>query len=175
MKSAVKRGSPFSVTLSPFLFTAFAIATSCDVKVRDMDPEEEVIRSIRDISNRAIARHDTATMASVLTDNFHMITSRNAEASGNHNAVKMFAQEFKARPDVSYVRTPSRVRIFQQWNSASEVGRWVGKWSDSDGAIEVSGTYYAKWIRIQGKWLIRGEIFVARSCKGGKFCETSPV
>jgi len=139
------------------------------------DPEEEIIKSNRALSNQAIANHDTTGIASVLTDDFHMLTSRNAEVSGKHNAVRKFAEEFNLRNDVVYIRTPDKVVIFQQWNTASEAGHWVGKWTDNGEAIEVSGSYYAKWSRVGGKWLIRAEIFVVQDCSGGKYCEQAPL
>jgi len=153
----------------------FLIVLFSCTKVRDEDPEEKVIKSIREFSNQSIANRDTAGIAATLTPNFHAITSRNAEVSGNHSMAKKFAEEFQLRPDVSYIRTPLQVRIFQPWNSASERGKWVGTWKDADGQIEVSGIYYAKWIRVNGKWLIRAEIFTPRKCVGGKYCEQSPV
>jgi len=159
-------------TVSFFLFLIVLI--SC-TKARKGDPEEEVIKSIRQFSNEAIAKRDTAGIASTLTPDFHVITSRNAEVSGNHNMARKFAEEFKLRPDVSYVRTPMQVRIFQPWNSASERGSWVGKWKDADGTIEVSGIYYAKWVRVNGKWFIRAEIFTPRKCEGGKYCEQASI
>jgi len=161
----------FRIT-SLLLFLIFLI--SC-TKVREADPEEEVIKSVREFSNQSIANRDTTGIVSTLTPDFHAITSRNAEVTGSHSMAKKFAEEFQLRPDVSYVRTPLQVRIFQPWNSASERGKWVGTWKDVDGTIEVSGIYYAKWVRINGKWLIRAEIFTPRKCVGGKYCEQAPV
>lgn len=144
-------------------------------QVRQADPEEEVIKSIREFSNQSIAKRDTTAILTTLAVDFHAVTSRNADIDGSNGMIKRFASEFKAKPDVSYVRTPQQVRIFQKWNSASERGSWKATWTDPDGPIEVTGVYYAKWMRVKGKWLIRAEIFVPRQCEGGAYCEQGSI
>ena len=141
----------------------------------DSAEEEVAIRATRQLSNRAIADHDTLSLILAWTPDYHMITSRNAEVSGAANAVHKFADEFKARPDVVYLRTPDKIEVFNKWSMASEQGRWTGQWTDGKEEIKVAGTYFAKWHRLKNKWLIRAEVFVPLTCEGGKFCEQSPL
>ncbi len=163
-----------TLRIAPLLLFVFS-SFSCSTPVRVADPEEEVIKSVREFSNQSIANRDTAAIASTLTPDFHAITSRNQAVTGSHGMARRFAEDFKLRPDVSYVRTPLSIRIFQPWNTASERGSWVAKWKDTDGPIEMSGIYYAKWVRVSGKWVIRAEIFTPRKCVGGKYCVEPPV
>ena len=77
--------------------------------------------------------------------------------------------------DVIYVRTPDVIRVFPEWKMASETGTWVGRWSQDKDKIELSGTYFAKWHKVKGAWLIRAEIFVPLRCTGGKYCDQGPI
>lgn len=134
--------------------------------------EEADIRTVRAASNAAIASHDTASIGATLTEDYHVITSRNAESVGRSAMLTRFAAD---APDVVYIRTPDVIQVFPEWNMASETGTWVGRWSDNGDPIELSGTYYAKWHRMDGQWLIRAEIFTPLICKGGQYCKEGPL
>jgi hypothetical protein len=82
--------------------------------------------------------------------------------------------EFKTRKDVLYVRTPMMIEVYAPWNVASEFGRWTGQWQEPDGIVKLSGTYYAKWHKIDGVWKIRAEIFTPLSCSESSFCKQNP-
>jgi ketosteroid isomerase-like protein len=135
----------------------------------------DLINAIRKTSNQAIADHDTTVLASSWTADYHMITSRNSEVSGRKSATLRFADEFKMRPDVVYIRTSDKIEVFSQWNMASEQGHWTGSWKEGNDQINISGSYFAKWHKINGTWFIRAELFVPLKCAGGKFCEQSPL
>jgi hypothetical protein len=174
MKPNEREVGPLTLRVIYLLLFIIVFIDSC-TPVRQADPEEEVIKSVREFSNQSIVKRDTSAIASTLTHDFHAITSRNQEVVGSYGMAKRFAEDFRLRPDVSYVRTPLSIRIFQPWNTASERGSWVAKWKDVDGSIEISGIYYAKWVRVNGKWLIRAEMFTPRKCVGGKYCEQPPA
>lgn len=150
---------------------------SCKKDIPSSEPlkEEVAIREVRQLSNQAIAKHDTVALIKGWATDYHMITSRNAEVSGDTNAVHKFADEFKVRPDVIYIRTPDKVEVFTKWNMASEQGKWTGQWTDHNEVIRVSGTYFAKWHYVNNQWLIRAEVFVPLACEGGAFCDQSPL
>jgi ketosteroid isomerase-like protein len=139
-----------------------------------MSEAELKIRMSRQKSNEAIANHDTAALARSWTTDYHIITSRNNEASGRKANADRFAAEFLSKPDVIYVRTPHSIKVFEQWGMASENGTWIGHWTEDGRPGELSGTYFAKWHRIEGQWLIRAEIFVPLKCEG-EFCKNSPI
>ena len=42
------------------------------------------------------------------------------------------------------------------------------------GAIEIGGSYFAKWRLIKGEWFVEGETYVPDHCTGGAFCRTVP-
>lgn len=147
-------------------------ALSCEQSV---GVEEKAIREVRELSNKAIAAHDTASMLRTLTADYHVITSRNAESTSARAMAERLMIDMQAKPDLIYVRTPSSIDVFQGWKVAGESGTWTGSWTENGEKIRLTGTYYAKWHKIEDHWLIRAEIFTPLSCEGGAYCNKSPI
>ena len=158
------------------IISAFLLLSSCYTANKK---EERRILAAREFSNQAIKNKDTAALASVWTTDYHVVTSRNSELPGRIANRDRFAKEFSARPDVIYIRTPENIQVFEAWGMASETGHWTGRWTESENGLEeqvaLKGTYFAKWHRIDGKWMIRAEIFVPLHCRGERFCSRSPI
>jgi ketosteroid isomerase-like protein len=133
------------------------------------------IRTSRQEFNEAIARHDTTVLASFFTDDYTLITARNAEAKGKEGGQRALANAFRTQKNVVYVRTPTQIDVFESWHMASETGKWTGTWQEPDGVVKMSGTYSAKWHQINGQWKIRAEVFTPLRCSGSKYCEKGPV
>jgi ketosteroid isomerase-like protein len=150
-----------------------AIAFGATV-VSAQDSDEQQIRRSRAYSNASIARHDTLGVGAAMANDIVVITSRSTKTSGRSNYLITFEDQFRSRPDVVYVRTPDQVRVFAPWGMASEHGTWTGSWTDSDGKIEIGGTYFAKWRKVDGRWLIESETYVPERCAGGAYCRTVP-
>lgn len=135
---------------------------------------ERTIRQRRESSNAAIARHDTVGIGATLADDVIVVTSRSSRTIGRSMNVQAFADQFRTRPDVVYRRTPEQVRVYATWGMASELGRWTGSWTDSDGRIQIGGIYFAKWRLKNGSWLIESETYVPETCSGGAYCREVP-
>lgn len=137
--------------------------------------DEASIRQVRESSNVAIAAHDTAAMALTLTDDFSIVTSRNAGNTKSEMLARL-AEDMAAKPDLVYRRTPVDIQVYAPWKMASESGTWRGSWTEANGdKIELTGTYYAKWHKVGDGWKIRAEIFTAISCSGGVYCDKGPL
>ena len=136
--------------------------------------DEKSIRDSRAASNAAIAKHDTAGIARFWMDDIHITTSTSAHATGRGPNADRMTQQFQRRGDTIYVRTPSTIEVFAEWQVASERGEWVGRWTEPDGKVEISGTYLAQWRRINGQWLIQSELYVPTKCQGSKYCTQRP-
>jgi uncharacterized protein (TIGR02246 family) len=136
--------------------------------------DELTIRRLRSLYNTAIAKHDTAGIGAVMTADIVVVTSNSVHTVGREAILALVAGQFRARPDVVYERTPDEVRAFEPWGMASERGHWTGSWTDTDGKIQVGGTYFAKWRRRNGSWLIESETFVPERCSGGAYCRIIP-
>jgi len=120
---------------------------------------EQVIRDLRQRSNEAIARHDTASLAKFWLNDVHVLTSRSVSLSGRQANQKAFQNEFEAKEELLYVRTPTTVEIFPDWDMAAEYGRWTGTWKTNGLSTHIGGSYYAKWHKTDGVWKIKAEIY----------------
>jgi ketosteroid isomerase-like protein len=133
-----------------------------------------LIRAARERSNDAIARHDTAAIASEWMPDVHVVASTGTQTAGATLNAQRMAQQFERRSDTRYVRTPDAIEVFEAWDVASERGHWVGTWTDPDGPIRIGGTYQAQWRRVDGRWRIQAEVFVPLTCAGGAYCAKHP-
>lgn len=154
------------MNISCLCFILFAL-------VNDQSDEQQ-IREARRLSNQAISKHDSLTVASFWTDDFVLISSRNAEVHGKNENLHWLSKEFSSKPDVVYVRTPKQVDVYDNWKMASESGTWIGEWKAADGRVKISGTYYAKWHKTENGWKIRAEVFTPLKCAGSNFCKELP-
>ena len=136
--------------------------------------DEQQIRARRESSNAAIARHDTAGIGAILAPNVIVVTSNSIHRQTREANVESFAEQFRTRPDVVYRRTPDEVRVFLPWLMASERGRWTGSWTEPDGKIQLTGSYFAKWRNIDGVWFVESETYVPETCAGGAYCTRTP-
>jgi ketosteroid isomerase-like protein len=136
--------------------------------------DERTIRRLRASSNAAIARHDTAGIGAILSDDVIVVTSNSVQGIGRQTNLQRFADQFRTRPDVVYERRPVSVDVFTPWGMAAEQGVWTGSWTDVDGKISIGGTYFAKWRLRNGSWLVESETYVPRRCTGGAYCKTPP-
>jgi len=152
-----------------------ALAASAPAAAQGTGSDERAIREARERSNRAIASHDTAAMAAEWMESLHVVSSNSAQIAGRAANLQRFAEQFAARPDVVYRRTPHAISFYAAWGMAGEDGRWTGSWTDRDGKIRIGGRYFAKWQKLDGRWRIQAEIYVPDSCEGGAYCRTMPT
>jgi ketosteroid isomerase-like protein len=161
-----------SALLGGFLLLAAPLASQTSQTAKEAERE---IRARRESSNQAIAKHDTAGIGAILAADVSIVTSNSVKQSGRAFAVARFADQFKSRPDVTYRRTSEEIAVFSPWAMASEEGHWTGSWTDTDGSkIQIGGSYFAKWRRINGAWFVESETYMPEKCSGGKYCTTSP-
>ncbi|MFN8668912.1 MAG: nuclear transport factor 2 family protein [Gemmatimonadaceae bacterium] len=186
MRTATRHELPRTRVIRAFLACTahllLAVGASAQVAVRSAAPTRSTstkadaaeIRATRERSNAAIARHDTAGIGASLASHVVLVTSNSVTSVGRQVVLDRFAEQFTARPDVTYRRTPRDVRVFAPWGMAAESGTWAGSWTDHDGKVAVGGSYFAKWRRIDGRWLLESETFVPEYCRGGTYCEKVP-
>jgi ketosteroid isomerase-like protein len=67
---------------------------------------------------------------------------------------------------VIYQRQSISVSVSPNWPLAYEEGVWSGYLGDVSSAPVIGGRYAAQWVKRDGKWLIRSEVFVALTCSG---------
>ena len=136
--------------------------------------DEQLIRAARARSNAAIAAHDVPAIAREWMPTVHVLSSTSAQTAGAAANQQRLTDQFARRPDTVYVRTPGTIEIFPSWQVAAERGEWTGRWTEPDGAVAIGGTYLAQWRKIDGRWLIQGELYVPTHCRGSKYCTQRP-
>jgi uncharacterized protein (TIGR02246 family) len=152
----------------------FFLAALCPIASTAQSADGQQIRALRDASNAAIARHDPMGIGAILAPNVIVVTSNSVHREGREANEQSFAEQFRTRPDVVYRRTPSEVHVFAPWEMASESGQWTGSWTDPDGQIQLTGRYFAKWRKVDGRWLVESETYVPDTCRGGAYCTRVP-
>jgi uncharacterized protein (TIGR02246 family) len=144
------------------------------LQARQQPKDEQLIREARARSNAAIRAHDPAAMARLWMDDVHVVRSTGTQVAGRERNQQRMAQQFASRPDTIYVRQPSAIDVYLPWAMASERGNWTARWTESDGTVDMAGTYMAQWRRVDGVWLIQAELYVPTSCTGSKYCRQPP-
>jgi ketosteroid isomerase-like protein len=127
------------------------------------------VRAARAAQNRAIAALDTATVASYWTDDVEIRRGLGVLVTGREAYKQLFNPDPGAvarGEELIYQREPTTVEVSPQWPLAYEEGTWVGHLGRADGPALISGRYGAQWVKRNGKWLIRGEVYVALTCAG---------
>lgn len=144
------------------LIITMDIASASESEIDD----EKQIRITRELSNDAIASKDVASIVSFLDSKYQATTGSGRLIHGRYLMGVAFGDTFAKYKDVVYVRTPENVAISKYNSLASEVGTWVGTWTNLKGSVRMSGTYSASWNKVERSWKIRSELFVTLFCEG---------
>ena len=121
------------------------------------------IRAARLAQNQAMAAGKVDVAATYWTED---VTIRRALGTGlaGREAYKAILERAPI-PDtvLVYERTPSEIELSRQWPLAFESGTWSGRLGGK-GQELIGGRYSAQWVKRDGRWLIRSEVFVALRC-----------
>ena len=119
------------------------------------------IRTARAEQNRAIAERNADRIASYWTDD---VTVRSG--LGASVASRADYREKIVASGLVYVRTPASIEVSDHWPLAFETGSWTARRGGVSGPQVMAGRYSAQWVKRDGRWLIRSEVFVALTCSG---------
>ena len=121
------------------------------------------VRSARSAQNTAIAAHDFDRAATYWTDDVVIRSGLGRVLQGRAN----YRAAMAADSATVFHREPERVDVSgnDRWPLAFESGTWTGR-GTRDGQPLIRGRYAAQWIKRDGRWLIRAEVFVALGCSG---------
>lgn len=138
------------------LFLIFAaLALTCATTQSD----QNLIRSLRDLSNDAIAAQDLDALASTWRDDIQVTISSGTHLDGAEAYRNAFAGAFESVPGINFVRKTTKVEVNEDGTVASEHGHWTGYYPNQ--AVTVtSGEYMACWRLTDGEWLISAELYV---------------
>lgn len=124
-------------------------------------PDADMIRRARNDQNAAIAARDLNTVASFWTSSVVVTAGLGASIQGRDAYRRAFEQD----SDMTYRRDPVEIQVSSDYGIAWEHGKWTGT-SAAQAEPLLRGRYSAQWVKVEGQWLIRSELFVPLECSG---------
>jgi ketosteroid isomerase-like protein len=129
--------------------------------------EQASIKQARLRQNAAIAHHQVDEIASYWTDDVTICRGLGFQLAGKAAYRKLFEADDPGSPEqIVYERDPASIEVASAWPLAFETGTWKGHRANAEGPVVIGGRYSAQWVKRDGKWLIRSEVFVALSGSG---------
>lgn len=133
------------------LFTAAAHAAT----------DQEVIKAERARQNAAIAAYKLDDVVMFWTDDVTICRGLGTQLAGKAAYRKLFESDVPSPTQIVYQRQLSAVEVSPHWPLAFETGTWSGHLGGVSGPVVISGRYSAQWVKRDGRWLIRAEVYVA--------------
>ena len=125
--------------------------------------DAEMVRQARLDQNYAMAIGDIEAAASFWTEDVTLRRGLGASIIGK-DAYRALLDPSPNENGLIYVREPDLIDISPHWPLGFESGRWTARRGSLDGPIAITGRYSAQWVKRDGYWLIRSEVFVALMC-----------
>ena len=132
--------------------------------------DRDAIRAARTAQNGAIASGDLDRAESFWTEDVTVRRALGQPMSGRAEVRKAFEPPMP----LVYQRLTKGVEVSLKWPLAFETGTWEGHQATLAGPVVIGGRYSAQWVKRDGHWLIRSEVFVALNCTGVG-CEAEAV
>ena len=126
--------------------------------------DEHEIRLARAAQNKAIASGNVDSIADFWTDDVEIRRGLGQLVVGRGAYRQLFVASGAADSALVYQREPSIVTVSSTWPLAYESGVWAGHLGSTNGPPIIGGSYAAQWVKREGRWLIRGEVYVALTC-----------
>ena len=124
--------------------------------------DQRAVRAARTAQNAAIASGDLDGAARFWTDDVTVRRALGQPMSGRAEVRKAF----EPPAPLVYQRLTKEVEVSAKWPLAFETGTWAGHQGTLAGPVVIGGRYSAQWVKRDGRWLIRSEVFVALTCSG---------
>ena len=140
-----------------------AVGTFAAFRAAPQSREAAAVRAARAAQNNAIAARDLDRAATYWTDDVVIRSGLGRIVPGRSS----YRAAMAADTETVFRREPDRVDVSdnERWPLAFESGTWTGR-SARTGRPLIRGRYAAQWIKRDGRWLIRAEVFVALGCSG---------
>lgn len=149
--------------VSVLLIGFFASAVQAQEKATPAE-HEAAIRNARITQTKALAANDLDTVVRYWTPDLTVRRALGQPVTGADAARKLIEPTGSTAPPIIYQRETVAVEVSPNWPLAYEEGRWSGHVGNALAPAIIGGRYAAQWVRRDGKWLIRSEVFVALSC-----------
>ncbi len=167
---AVLAGLRSAATVAVTCLAAVAAFAQTAAPARDaaaLAREEADIRSARTAQTRAMALDDLDKVVTWWAPEITIRRALGQPVDGAEAARKLLVPPATPSPNrLIYQREPVAVQVSPHWPLAYEEGRWSGHPGSVTNAPVIGGRYSAQWVKRDGRWLIRSEVFVALTCSG---------
>jgi len=127
--------------------------------------DAQAVRSARSAQNKAIADGDIDRVADFWTDDVEIRRGLGQLIVGRTAYRQLFVPSGNPDATLVYQREPATVTVSSRWPLAYESGTWAGHLGAANGPAVIGGSYAAQWVKRDGRWLIRGEVYVALGCE----------
>ena len=128
--------------------------------------DARAIVAAREAQNAAMAAGDADKAAAYWTEDVTIRRALGQDVRGRA-AYRQLVRPTGARDSsLVYQRDPGAVQVSAHFPLAFETGTWLGHLGGATGPAVIGGPYSAQWVKRDGRWLIRSEVFVAITCAG---------
>lgn len=150
-----------------FVTTVLALTTaSAQSLSAQQAADAAAIKEARRLQTAALAKNDLDTVVKYWDPAITIRRALGHPVDGAQAARKLLEPSPNQNPATAivYQREASSVSVSAHWPLAYEEGRWSGHVGSADTKPILSGKYAAQWVKRDGVWLIRSEVFVALEC-----------
>lgn len=145
----------------PFVALAQTASTAANTAA-----DEAAIKEARRLQTQALATNDLDTVVKYWDPAITIRRALGHPVEGAAAARKLLEPASAPNPATAVVfqREATSVTVSTNWPLAYEEGRWSGHVGSATAKPIMSGKYAAQWVKRDGRWLIRSEVFVAIDC-----------
>lgn len=128
--------------------------------------DEAAIKEARRLQTQALATNDLDTVLKYWDPAITIRRALGHPVEGAAAARKLLEPASAPNPATAVVfqREATSVTVSTNWPLAYEEGHWSGHVGSATAKPIMSGKYAAQWVKRDGRWLIRSEVFVALDC-----------
>jgi ketosteroid isomerase-like protein len=143
-----------------------AVALIAQAQPVNTASDEVKIKESRRLQTQALAKNDLDTVVKYWDPAITIRRALGHPVDGAQAARKLLEPAPNQNPAtaVVYQREATSVSVSSNWPLAYEEGRWSGHVGTADSTAILAGKYAAQWVKRDGVWLIRSEVFVAIDC-----------
>ncbi|MEP7381365.1 MAG: DUF4440 domain-containing protein [Gemmatimonadota bacterium] len=121
------------------------------------------IRARRAASNMAITARDLDGVAGCMLPDVRVSVAGGPVLIGRDASRRAFAEQFAEAAFRGYVRETADVQLQDPPVTATETGRWTGRWRRGIRDEVMRGRYVAEWRFTELGWFIASESFISEA------------
>lgn len=142
---------------------SFILVFYVQISVAQASKHKDValIKAARQASNHAMAKNDMVALSSHFMDNIIVITGSGVSMISKDTVAAKLRRQLEQSADVNFRLIPADILIGDKGDLAFETGKWLGAKKIDPKQKIVGGNYSAMWMKRDGIWKLRSELFVS--------------